>query len=220
MAFTSWIEMARNSGIEMLSKFSKTPEKHFEGILAYFDFDGLSTGPLEGTNNKIKTMQRKAYGYRDSEFKYRSVLESTSTVPWEVDLKSGAFTFMGNQIEVILGYPADSWKDLTLWAERLHPEDRDDAVEFSEVETKKGQDHDFIYRALHTDGSYRWIRDIVSVIAGETGPEKLVGFMHDITEEKELTLEKEQLKKQREQSQKLEAIGTLAVVLPMILIIF
>ncbi len=24
--------------------------------------DGLSTGPLEGTNNKIKTMQRKAYG--------------------------------------------------------------------------------------------------------------------------------------------------------------
>lgn len=33
-----------------------------------FNFDGLSTGPLEGTNNKIKTMQRKAYGYRDMNF--------------------------------------------------------------------------------------------------------------------------------------------------------
>jgi transposase len=64
----SWIEMAQSSGITMLTKFAKTLEKHFEGILAYFDFDCLSTGPLEGTNNKIKTMQRKAYGYRDMEF--------------------------------------------------------------------------------------------------------------------------------------------------------
>jgi transposase len=65
---TSWIEMARSSGIGMLEKFANTLEKHFEGILAYFDFDSLSTGPLEGTNNKIKTMQRKAYGFRDMEF--------------------------------------------------------------------------------------------------------------------------------------------------------
>ncbi len=65
---TSLIEMARNSGIDMLLKFAKTLEKHLVGILAYYDFDGLSTGPLEGTNNKIKTMQRKAYGYRDMEF--------------------------------------------------------------------------------------------------------------------------------------------------------
>lgn len=64
----SWITMARSSGIEMLKKFATTLEGHFEGILAYFDFDCLSTGPLEGTNNKIKTMQRKAYGFRDMEF--------------------------------------------------------------------------------------------------------------------------------------------------------
>jgi len=65
---TSWIEMATNSGIGMLNKFAKTLERHFDGILAYFDYDSLSTGPLEGTNNKIKTMQRKAYGFRDMEF--------------------------------------------------------------------------------------------------------------------------------------------------------
>ncbi len=28
----------------------------------------VSTGPLEGTNNKIKTMKRQAYGFRDQEF--------------------------------------------------------------------------------------------------------------------------------------------------------
>src|SRR5262249_59833106 len=36
-------------------------------ILAYYDYP-ISTGPLEGTNNKIKTMQRQAYGFRDREF--------------------------------------------------------------------------------------------------------------------------------------------------------
>ncbi len=65
---SSWIAMAKESGIQMLNKFAKTLEKHSEGILAYFDYDSLSTGPLEGTNNKIKTMQRKAYGYRDFDF--------------------------------------------------------------------------------------------------------------------------------------------------------
>ncbi|MES9855796.1 MAG: transposase [Sedimenticola sp.] len=38
------------------------------GILAYYDIDGLFTGPLEGTNNKIKTLQNIAYGFRDMEF--------------------------------------------------------------------------------------------------------------------------------------------------------
>ncbi|MBI4965740.1 MAG: transposase, partial [Desulfomonile tiedjei] len=28
----------------------------------------ISTGPLEATNNKIKTLQRQAYGFRDREF--------------------------------------------------------------------------------------------------------------------------------------------------------
>jgi len=40
---------------------------HRTVILAYFDFP-ISTGPLVGTNNKIKTLQKQAYGYRDMEF--------------------------------------------------------------------------------------------------------------------------------------------------------
>ncbi len=51
----------------MLIKFAKTLAKHKEGILAFYDYR-ISTGPLEGTNNKIKTMKRQAYGFRDYEF--------------------------------------------------------------------------------------------------------------------------------------------------------
>lgn len=62
-----WMGRARSSGITMLVSFADTLEKHREGILAYYDYP-ISTGPLEGTNNKIKTLQRQAYGYRDMPF--------------------------------------------------------------------------------------------------------------------------------------------------------
>lgn len=50
----SWIEMAKNSGIEMFEKFAKTLEKHFEGILAYFDFDSLSTVLLKAPTTRSR----------------------------------------------------------------------------------------------------------------------------------------------------------------------
>lgn len=62
-----WVARAQISGIRMLMKFANTLMGCRSGILAYYDFP-ISTGPLEGTNNKIKTMKRQAYGFRDQEF--------------------------------------------------------------------------------------------------------------------------------------------------------
>jgi transposase len=63
----AWITLAEVSGIRMLINFAKTLRLHREGILNYFEYP-ISTGPLEGTNNKIKTMKRQAYGFRDHAF--------------------------------------------------------------------------------------------------------------------------------------------------------
>ncbi len=62
-----WVARAKISGVRMLLTFSETLEKHRDGVLAYFEFP-ISTGPLEGTNNKIKTLQKQAYGFRDMDF--------------------------------------------------------------------------------------------------------------------------------------------------------
>jgi transposase len=62
-----WLRRAKASGIHMLQQMAKTLEARRDGLLAYYDFR-ISTGPLEGTNNKIKTMKRQAYGFRDHEF--------------------------------------------------------------------------------------------------------------------------------------------------------
>ena len=63
----SWIARAQASGIAVLRSFAKTLRRHDEGLLASYDYP-LSTGPLEGTNNKIRALQRQAYGFRDREF--------------------------------------------------------------------------------------------------------------------------------------------------------
>ena len=64
---TDWIARAKSSQIPMLVKFADTLATYRAGILAYYQYP-ISTGPLEGTNNKIKTMKRQAYGFRDMEF--------------------------------------------------------------------------------------------------------------------------------------------------------
>ena len=62
-----WIRRAEASGIKILQQMAKTLAAHRSGLLAYYDVM-ISSGPLEGTNNKIKTMKRQAYGFRDLEF--------------------------------------------------------------------------------------------------------------------------------------------------------
>jgi len=62
-----WIRRAEASGIKMLQQMAKTLAAHRSGLLAYYDVM-ISSGPMEGTNNKIKTMKRQAYGFRDQEF--------------------------------------------------------------------------------------------------------------------------------------------------------
>lgn len=62
-----WCALARASGIGVMKTFANTLQGHRSGLLNWWDYP-ISTGPLEGTNNKIKTLQRQAYGYRDREF--------------------------------------------------------------------------------------------------------------------------------------------------------
>lgn len=62
-----WLARARAARIEILFQLAQTLSRHRQGLLAWYDCP-ISTGPLEGTNTKIKLMQRQAYGFRDREF--------------------------------------------------------------------------------------------------------------------------------------------------------
>jgi transposase len=63
----SWIRRAEASGIRVLQTLAKTLAIHRQGLLAWHTHP-ISTGPLEGTNNKIRALTRQAYGFRDQEY--------------------------------------------------------------------------------------------------------------------------------------------------------
>jgi transposase len=75
----AWIARALATRLKHLVRLAKSLRAHRHGLLSYFDHR-ISTGPLEGVNNKIKVLKRQAYGFRDIEyFKLRLAFLHEST---------------------------------------------------------------------------------------------------------------------------------------------
>jgi diguanylate cyclase (GGDEF)-like protein/PAS domain S-box-containing protein len=117
---------------------------------------------------------------------YRTLLESTKAIPWRIDWTTMRFTYIGPQIEQLLGWSPSSWLSVNDWADRIHEEDRQKTVDFCVAQSQQGVDHEADYRALTRDGDHVWIRDVVHVVRRPDGSvDSLVGFMFDITARKQ-----------------------------------
>ena len=131
---------------------------------------------------------------------YKTLLESTKAIPWKLDWASMQFTYIGPQIEALLGWEPSSWKSVEDWAARMHEDERQWVVDYCVSQSKSGIDHEADYRALTKDGNYVWIRDVVHVVRKENGEvESLIGFMFDISERKKTEQELIKLQKELEE---------------------
>ncbi|WP_444634176.1 GGDEF domain-containing protein [Cupriavidus oxalaticus] len=140
----------------------------------------------------------RVFGDDDSTV-YRTLLESTKAIPWRIDWATMAFTYIGPQIEALLGWEPSSWKTVNDWAERMHADDRAAVVAFCVAQSQAGTDHEADYRALTRDGGYVWLRDVVHVVRNEQGEvDALIGFMFDISERKRTEEELARLQKELE----------------------
>ena len=63
-ALDEWCALARALNYRAVSKFAQTLERYRYGILNHCEYS-IHTGKLEGVNNKIKVIKRKAYGFHD-----------------------------------------------------------------------------------------------------------------------------------------------------------
>jgi len=115
---------------------------------------------------------------------YKTLLESTKAIPWKIDWESKLFSYIGPQIEELLGWPQDSWVSAQDWIDRMHEKEREETTTYCISQSAAGIDHEADYRALKADGSYVWVRDVVHVIRENGVTTALVGFMFDITERK------------------------------------
>jgi len=131
---------------------------------------------------------------------YKTLLESTRAIPWKIDWRTHRFTYIGPQIETLLGWKRESWCTVEDWASRMHPEDSAHVVKFCIGQSRNGMDHEADYRALTAAGEYVWIRDVVHVIRDDQGEiEALIGFMFDISERKKIEQELELLRQELEE---------------------
>ena len=62
-----WFEGAKASEIPALVRFAERKGKRLDGLIAHASHP-ISTGKLEGFNNRIKVAKRIAYGYRDEDY--------------------------------------------------------------------------------------------------------------------------------------------------------
>lgn len=139
---------------------------------------------VEGVIYDISKRKKVEETLHDSEALYRELVETTAAIAWEMDVDSLLFTYISPQVEKLTGYPQEAWTDFSFWAERIHPDDRERAVELCQAETAKGLDHAFEYRMFSADDRILWIRDVVSIIKDQGRPVSLRGYLIDITESK------------------------------------
>lgn len=68
----SWFKAAEESNIPALVRFANLKQSRIKGLIAHAAYP-ISTGKLEGFNNKIKVAKRIGYGYRDEDYFFKLI---------------------------------------------------------------------------------------------------------------------------------------------------
>ncbi len=146
--------------------------------------EGEITGLIE-ISRDITDAHRAREELRQDRQRFQRVTESVKAILWEYDIKADRWTYVSPQSEKLLGYSPEEWTDLDFWINSIHPEDRQWAVDYCMSCTARGEEHVFEYRFLKKDGGVAWLRDEVTVEMDDSEePDRLRGFMVDITERK------------------------------------
>lgn len=67
--FENWKAQLKWQRLKPFEKFAAMVERHWDGIAAYCEPENkVALGFVEGLNNKIRVIQRRAYGLRDEEY--------------------------------------------------------------------------------------------------------------------------------------------------------
>lgn len=135
----------------------------------------------------ITERKKEEEALRASQQKYLELVNTIDVIVWEVDVHSFMFTYVSPQAEKLLGYPIHEWTTgPTFWADHIHPDDREWAVNFCAHNTKRGGTYSFEYRMIAVDGRVLWLRDVVTVILEHGKPKQLRGILLDVTESRTL----------------------------------
>jgi len=147
---------------------------------------------------------------RESEERYRNILDTIDEGYYEVDL-AGNFTFVNTSMSSVMGYAGN---ELIGMNNRDYMDEKTAGkvyATFNRVYRTGRPDKGFDWEIIGKDGSMRTLETSVSLLTGPDGePIGFRGILRDHTERKQARKEKEQLRIQLQHAQRMEAVGTLA----------
>jgi len=152
-----------------------------------------------GTLRDVTERARAEARIAESEQVYRTMALATGQLVYDADFATGAIRWLG-AVEAVLGCAPEAAErfDLDEWSRRIHPDDRDAALEGLERARREGRGYLAEYRFRRDDGQWIDVIDRGSFIgASKQGP-RMIGTMTDVTERKR---EQQAFARAREQAQ-------------------
>jgi PAS domain S-box-containing protein len=165
----------------------------------------------------LRQIRRVAAGeraLRESEERYALAMEGANEGHWDWNLENDRL-FMSQKMKSLFGLSADSQINTrSAWLEQivLHPDDRQ-RFEATLKDHLDGRTpwYDCEYRVRQPGGDWHWLHARGRCLREPGGkPVRIVGSTIDVNTQKLAQSHKEQLEAQLRQSQKMEAVGTLA----------
>ena len=151
---------------------------------------------------------------RESEERYALAMEGANEGHWDWDVATRS-VYLSPKMKLLYGQSADAridTRDEWLAQIVIHPDDlpRFEAAANDHLEGRTNR-YECEYRVRQPSGEWRWLAARGRCTRDSTGkPLRFVGSSSDVTAQKQAQVDKEQLEAQLRQSQKMEAIGTLA----------
>ncbi|MBI5249867.1 MAG: PAS domain S-box protein [Desulfomonile tiedjei] len=172
--------------------------------------DGENVKSFQAIGRDITDRKHSEQALRKSEERYRAVFNSAA-VGIDVTDRSGRFLHANSAMTDMLGYSLEELKSLTAF-DVTYPDDVEASKErFSSLALGEIDSYRVQKRYVRKDKGVVWVDLFVSAIHDQKGDyEATLGVVVDITDRKRIEQEKEALKAQLLQAQKMEAIGTLA----------
>ncbi|HSL11018.1 MAG TPA: PAS domain-containing protein, partial [Actinomycetota bacterium] len=106
-----------------------------------------------------------------SDQRWRMLVENAPAIVFTVeDTENGGTTYVGPQLQSILGYGDQTWReDPDFWIELIHPEDRPAVLDGWAAAVHTAQPFAAEYRMRRADGTYAWISEHTHPAIGPDG---------------------------------------------------
>ncbi len=192
----------REDGTSLWLRTTKIPLQNHHG-----DIIGLF-GSYEDITEKKKAEE----ALWESERRYKMATTAARVGVWDLDLESGQM-YIDPILKALLGYDDNEIENQqNEWQKLIHSEDLERVnQEISAYIRGEISNFDIQYRMIHREGQVKWFSVRGTVLTDKKGkPYRMVGTNTDITTQREMEQEQENIRNQLLQAQKMEAIGTLA----------